>query len=207
MSESESKPKPNLDRSLDDLIKEGKPKQEKRKPGKKQGAHKGSGDGGNQGSGHRLVVVNNGGINKRGRGGARNTRGRGRGRARASAERKPKVATVDLDAKKNEDGSVTVMCGEIEAVTISSVGEVKINTGGKFTEEMLKTLNDTLSHPLGVRVLTPDGLEGEWLVTDNHIWLVRIVADQTTLPVIGYPPAGRGQFPEFVLKHAGKWQA
>ena len=65
MSESESKPKPNLDRSLDDLIKEGKPKQEKRKPGKKQGAHKGSGDGGNQGSGHRLVVVNNaGGINK-----------------------------------------------------------------------------------------------------------------------------------------------
>ena len=72
MSESESIPKakPNLDRSLDDLIKEqgfglkkGKPKQEKRNSGKAQRGNKCSG-GGNQGSGHRLVVVNNGGINK-----------------------------------------------------------------------------------------------------------------------------------------------
>lgn len=185
------------------------------------GGGDGSGSGGNGGSGvnggggggrkrHELVVVKNtpGTIGKRGgRGGLRGGfvrggrgRGFGRGRGRGRAPRKP--PNENLMASQNPDGSVGVLLHDAEVVTVGQGGEVTLNTAGQWTDETLDTMNAALE-PLSVKVSAPDGAEGDWYVTDGHIWHVRMTGDSIVLPVIGYPPAARHQFHVNILRNAG----
>ena len=80
---------------------------------------------------------------------------------------------------------------------------MKLDVGGQWTEETLTCINDALGPTVGVTVLVPDGIEGDWFVTDNHIWLVRMASDTVTLPVLGYPPTLRVHFANMVLAIAG----
>lgn len=206
-----------LDMSLDDLLKKN------RKPGGGGGGggRKSYGGGGDGGGGrkvdvprkrHELVVVKNnagvigkrGGRGGRGRGRSRG-RGRGRGRgyaARASTATRPEP-NANVFARRNDDGSVVVLHGGVEAATISKGGEVKLNVGGQWTEEMMATINDALGPTLDVTVSAPDGVEGDWFVTDGHIWLVRMASDAITLPPFGYPPETRPHFGSMVLQNSG----
>lgn len=172
----------------------------------------GNGGGGNGGGGgrkrHELVVVKNtpGTIGKRGgrgglRGGfVRGGRGRGfsRGRGRGRAPRK--APNENLVARQNPDGSVGVLLHDAEVVTVGQGGEVTLNTAGQWTDETLDIMNAALE-PLSVKVSAPDGSEGDWYVTDGHIWHVRMTGDSIVLPVIGYPPAARHQFHVNVMRN------
>ena len=183
--------------------------------GGRSGGGDGSGQDGGDGGGrkrHELVVVKNtpGTINKRGgRGGLRGGgfvrapargRGFGRGRGRGRAPRKP--PNDNLVARQNPDGSVGILLHDAEVVTVGQAGDVTLNTAGQWTDETLDTMNAALE-PLSVKVSAPDGAEGDWYVTDGHIWHVRMTGDSIVLPVIGYPPPARHQFSVNVLRNAG----
>jgi hypothetical protein len=97
---------------------------------------------------------------------------------------------------------VAVLLADAEVVTVGLGGEVTLNTAGQWTDETLSTMNAALE-PLSVKVSAPDGAQGDWYVTDGHIWHVRMTGDSIVLPVIGYPPAARHQFHVNILRNAG----
>ena len=77
-----------------------------------------------------------------------------------------------------------------------------LNTAGAWTDETLTCMNDALE-PLSVKVSAPDGAEGDWYVTDGHIWHVRMTGDSIVLPAIGHPPEVRRQFAGNIQRNAG----
>jgi len=79
---------------------------------------------------------------------------------------------------------------------------VTLNTAGAWTDETLTCMNDALE-PLSVKVSAPDGAEGDWYVTDGHIWHVRMTGDSIVLPAIGHPPEVRRQFAGNIQRNAG----
>jgi len=79
---------------------------------------------------------------------------------------------------------------------------VTLNTAGAWTDETLTCMNDALE-PLSVKVSAPDGAEGDWYVTDGHIWHVRMTGDSIVLPAIGHPPEVRLQFAGNIQRNAG----
>ena len=173
----------------------------------------GGGGGGGVRKRHELVVVKNtpGSIGKRGgRGGYRGRgdggfvpRGRGGGRGYGRAARAPRKPPNDtLMARRNADQSVAVLLGEFEVVTVGLGGEVTLNTAGQWNDETLTCMNAALE-PISVKVSAPDGAEGDWYVTDGHIWHVRMTGESIVLPIIGYPPEARLQFHMNILRNAG----
>lgn len=80
---------------------------------------------------------------------------------------------------------------------------MKLDIGGQWSEDTLTCINDALGVTLGVKLSVPDGIEGDWFVTDGHIWLVRMTSDTIVCPSIGYPPDSRLLFASMVLQNAG----